>query len=263
MKPILATTVLLTGLLASGCATKKYVRTQTSPIQARVEQVKDEANKSIEETRNTVKDVDQRAQTGISGANERAASADARAGEAMNKATAVGQTAEEARNLANKNGQEIGNVRTSVTNLASNMDDYKLHGETAVQFGFNKDVLSPEAKEQLDKLVTDKGGMKRYFIAVEGFADRVGPAKYNEDLSQRRAESVVRYLVVKHDIPVYRIQMVGLGKDKPVDEGKDRAARAKNRRVEVRIFSADEALASVSQSGQGAPARTPAPNTNR
>jgi hypothetical protein len=46
--------------------------------------------------------------------------------------------------------------------------------------------------------------------------------------------------VAKHDIPIYRIHMIGLGEEKPVDDGHTRAARAKNRRVEIKVFSADE-----------------------
>ena len=61
--------------------------------------------------------------------------------------------------------------------------------------------------------------------------DKIGSADYNEALSRRRADRVVAYLVTKHDIPVYRIQLVGLGKEKPVDEGRNREARAKNRVV--------------------------------
>jgi peptidoglycan-associated lipoprotein len=67
-------------------------------------------------------------------------------------------------------------------------------------------------------------------------------------LSRRRANSVAEYLVAKHDIPIYRIHMIGLGEEKPVDEGHDRAARAKNRRVEVKVFSADQVTASLGES---------------
>jgi len=81
---------------------------------------------------------------------------------------------------------------------------------------------------------------KRYFIAVEGFTDRVGSRQYNEELSRKRADAVVAYLVSKHDIPIYRIHMIGLGSDKPLDDGRGRAARARNRRVEIKVFSADE-----------------------
>jgi outer membrane protein OmpA-like peptidoglycan-associated protein len=64
---------------------------------------------------------------------------------------------------------------------------------------------------------------------------------YNNQLSRRRAESVMQYLVAKHDIPVYRIHMIGLGMEKPADTNNDRAARAKNRRVEVTIYTAENA----------------------
>jgi OmpA-OmpF porin, OOP family len=64
-------------------------------------------------------------------------------------------------------------------------------------------------------------------------------------LSKKRADAVVNYLVAKHDIPIYRIHMIGLGDEKPVDEARNRAARAKNRRVEVKVFSADQVTASL------------------
>lgn len=68
-------------------------------------------------------------------------------------------------------------------------------------------------------------------------------AEYNLRLSQRRAEAVKRYLVAQHGIPLYRIYIIGLGEQKPVEEGRTREARALNRRVEVRVFSADAAVA--------------------
>ena len=55
-------------------------------------------------------------------------------------------------------------------------------------------------------------------------------------MSRRRADAVMHYLVATHEIPLYRIHMIGLGDDKPVDEGKNRDARAKNRRVAFTIL---------------------------
>ena len=169
--------------------------------------------------------------------------AENKAGEAMNKATEAGSKAAEAQSLAQKNTQELGSLRQVVSNL----DDYKLQGEVTIPFKFNKFTLNDDAKKQLDTLVAEKGKFKRYFIAVEGFTDNRGSTDYNATLSQKRADSVVHYLVAKHDIPVYRIHMVGLGTDKPVDEGKSRASRAKNRRVEVKIYSADQNVGALSQ----------------
>ena len=127
----------------------------------------------------------------------------------------------------------------------SNLDDYKLQTTVAVPFKFDKYQLTKEAKEDLDKLATDVKNDKRFFIAVEGYTDKTGSRAYNEALSRRRAEAVRTYLVAKYDIPVYRIHMIGLGDERPVDEGKNRDARAKNRRVEVKVFSADQVTASL------------------
>src|ERR1700681_3256861 len=102
MKAFLATTCIVTGaLLASGCATKKYVRNTTAPIQAKVDQVGEQTThniQQIDETRTQVKQVDEKAQNGISAAQEKASSADQHAGvadqhavEAMNKATQAAQ----------------------------------------------------------------------------------------------------------------------------------------------------------------------------
>lgn len=247
MKNILAATAVLTSVLvAGGCATKKYVRTTSAPIQAKVDQVSDQTAKqgtAIEETRKDLKSVEEKAETGISAAKERAMSAETRANEAMSKANQAGDAAGEARKVADKANQDLNALRQVV----SNIDDYKLHGETTINFGFDKYNLSDEAKQQLDNLVAEKSKMKRFFIAVEGFTDRSGSPEYNAALSRRRADKVVQYLVTKHEVPIYRIHMIGLGKDKPVDEGRNRAARAKNRRVEVKIFSADEAMGALSQ----------------
>ena len=87
------------------------------------------------------------------------------------------------------------------------------------------------------------GSLKRYFVAIQGYTDKSGSVEHNLDLSRRRAEAVQTYLVSQHNMPVYRIQIVGLGQEKPVDDGKGREARQKNRRVEVTLFSADSAQA--------------------
>jgi OmpA-OmpF porin, OOP family len=234
-------------MLAGGCATKKYVRNTTAPIQAKVDQVGEQGNRTAaatEENKKEIKAVDERAESGISAAKERAMTADNHAGEAMNKANEAATAAADARTKAESNTTEIASIRTIVANI----DDYKPAAETTVNFGFNKDKLTDEAQASLDKLATDRGNMKRYVVAVEGFTDKIGSADYNNALSQRRANNVVNYLVTKYDIPLYRIYMVGLGSQKPPDEGKTREARSKNRRVEVKIFSADQKTASAAAS---------------
>jgi outer membrane protein OmpA-like peptidoglycan-associated protein len=256
MKAFLATTCIVTGaLLASGCATKKYVRNTAAPIQAKVDQVGEQTThngQQIEDTRNQVKQVDEKAQNGISAATERAsaadqhaATADQHAGEAMNRANAATQ-------LGEQNTQALNSLKSVVANI----DDYKLQTSAAVPFKFDKYTLTDSAKEDLDKLAGEVKSDKRFFIAVEGYTDSTGSKSYNSTLSRRRADAVVEYLVAKHDIPIYRIHMVGLGPEKPVDEAHNREARAKNRRVEVKVFTADQVTASLGSNSSDSASRT-------
>jgi OOP family OmpA-OmpF porin len=252
MKAFLATTCIVTGaLLAGGCATKKYVRNTTAPIQAKVDQVGEQTTQNtqqITDTRTQVKDVDQRATNGISAANEKAGAADQHAGladqhagQAMDHANQAMTTATTADQKSDKNAQGLNSLRQVVANI----DDYKLANTVTVPFGFNKSVLTADSKAELDKLAQDVQSNKRFFIAVEGYTDKTGDAAYNEVLSRKRADAVVQYLVAKHDVPIYRIHMIGLGDEKPVEDARNRAANAKNRRVEVKVFSADQVTASL------------------
>lgn len=219
-------------LLGSGCATHKYVQNTVSPVSNRVDQVANQTNQQGQTLDATRKDVEQN-QKDISATRETAQSADARAGDAMNAANAAGAKADQA-------NRDLSELRSTVANL----DDYKPASTVVVPFQFNKYTLSPDAKQELDTLAQNKDQWKRYFVAVEGFTDRVGSASYNDALSKQRADKVVQYLVTKYDIPVYRIHEIGLGKEKPTDDGHGRAANAKNRRVEVTVYSADSSMAS-------------------
>jgi OOP family OmpA-OmpF porin len=229
-------------LLFGGCATKKYVQNTTAPIQAKVDQVGDQTNKNgqqIQQTRTdltaSINGVDEKAQTGISAAKEQAMTAQNSAQGAMNKAN-------DASDLANSDSVEIKNLR----HVVSNLNDYKQVDALTIPFGVGKYTLTPKDCKDLDNMVSNASKDKRYFIAVEGFTDSIGSRQYNEVLSRKRADAVTAYLVAQHDIPIYRIHVIGLGEEKPVDDGNTRAARAKNRRVEIKIFSADESY-SLSQ----------------
>jgi len=239
MRAYLATTCIVAGsLLAAGCATKTYVRNTTAPIQAKVDQVGTQTTQNtqqIEDTKGQLKQVDDKAQSGINAAQERASAADQHAATADQHASDAMNQAKQATQMADANSKDLNKLRDVVANI----DDYKMQTAATVPFAFDKWALTPSAKEDLDGLATGLSADKRFVISVEGFTDSIGNRTYNEALSRKRADAVVTYLVAKHDIPIYRIHMIGLGEEKPVDEGKDRAARAKNRRVEVKVFTAD------------------------
>lgn len=261
MKRFVVTVCLLTGvLLVNGCATKKYVRNTVAPVQAKANQVGEQTTQNaqaIEETRGQLKQVDERAQDGISAAEERAATADQHALTAGQHAINAMSRADEAQQSADRTTRDLDNLRQVVANIA----DYKQQSSATVLFKFNQSTLTPDAKRQLDKLVAEAKSDRRFFISIEGFTDRVGSRQYNEILSQKRADSVVRYLVTQHDIPINRIHMIGLGEDKPVANGRTSAARARNRRVEVKVFSADGVTASLNSPSENFASRAITPES--
>jgi outer membrane protein OmpA-like peptidoglycan-associated protein len=231
-------------LASTGCATKSYVRKSIDPVNGKV----DQQGQQIGETSASLKSTQasqQADETKLGATDETAKAADARAGDALNKAgqaddkaTQAGTRADAAGQKADQVGQNLDSLKKDVNGQFASLDDYKKVSSATVNFKFNSDKLDADARQSLDQMVAGNN-YKRFYIAVEGFTDRTGNDDYNEALSKRRADAVVAYLVAQHDIPVYRIQMIGLGKDKPVDDAKTRAARAKNRRVEVTIYSAD------------------------
>jgi OOP family OmpA-OmpF porin len=219
--------------LVSGCATKGYVRQNVTPVQDKLNQVSDQVNKQASDLQKTQQDVSKNTQA-ISATDEKLTATDRRAGDAMNRAN-------QANDQAQKDDQEIGQLRGVIANI----DDYKVSNQATVLFKFNSAELSKEDKQQLDQLVANTGSLKRYFIAVEGYTDTTGDANYNLQLSRRRADAVVVYLSAERKVPFYQIRTIGLGENNLVDAGKTREARAKNRRVEVKIYTADLGVASA------------------
>lgn len=232
-------------LLLGGCATKGYVMKTTDPINQKVDEQKQALNQTNDSLQKTQQSLTAD-ETALKAADERARAADDRAGDAQKSAAEAANRANDAAGKADAAAQQADNANRGLDDVRSEvagLDDYKEVGNASVRFKFNSDKLDADACQQLDQLAQDHTKFKRYFISVEGFTDRTGDEQYNKALSQRRADAVVAYLVTQHEIPVYRIQMIGLGKANPVDEGHTREANAKNRRVEVKIFSSENANA--------------------
>jgi len=234
-------TMLLAATAAAtvGCSSKNYVRQQTTPLINKTNELDDMTAKNSRD----IKDVDARAQAGIQQVQAKAAEVD-------QKAMAAGQQADQAQTMANNATHRVDTLQNTVANL----DNYRVVNETSVLFGFDKDNLTKDAREALDQLATNVPNTKGYIITVEGGTDSTGSTEYNYDLSQRRADSVIQYLASQHSIPAYKIYLIGLGKDKPIESNKTREGRAKNRRVEVRLMTNTvENTPAQSTTGQATP----------
>ena len=218
-------------------ARKKYVQRQTQPIRDRVNEL-DELTASNSKM---IKDVDSRAQQGIQLASAKANEADQHAIDAGNRAQAAQQTATQA------------NTRlTTVEQVVGNIDQYKASTQTEIRFRPGQSVLSQNAKTALDDMATPLKSQRGYIIEVQGFSSGHGQAAIAT--SQKMADSVVRYLVLNHDIPVYRIYVVGMGNAPvPAANADDQAKtkRTSGGRVEVSLLKNDlEQIASTSADQQ-------------
>jgi OOP family OmpA-OmpF porin len=119
----------------------------------------------------------------------------------------------------------------------SALDDYEPQTVLAVNFKTGSSVLSADSKAKLDDIATKALNAKGYVVEVSGFTDTTGSVARNRALSQRRADTVIRYLVENHSIPLRRIVTpYGFGESNPVAENTSRDGRAQNRRVEVKLL---------------------------
>lgn len=211
-------------------ARKKYVQRQTQPIRDRV----NELDELTAANTKMIKDVDSRAQQGIQMASTKANEADQHAVDAGNKANQAQQTATQA------------NTRlTTVEGVVSNIDQYKATNQTEIRFRPGQSVLSQNAKTALDDLATPLKGQHGYIVEVQGFSSGKGQAAIAT--SRKMADAVVRYLVENHEIPVYRIYVLGMG-NAPAPTTAENGAKPKRMsggRVEVSLMKNDlEQLAS-------------------
>jgi outer membrane protein OmpA-like peptidoglycan-associated protein len=212
-------------------ARKKYVARQTQPIRDRINEL-DELTAS--NTR-AIKDVDARAQQGIQLASAKANEADQHAVEAGNKAQAAQETAQQAHTRLN-----------TVEQVVTNIDQYQPTTQTEILFKPGQTVLSQNAKTALDEMATPLKNQRGYVVEVQGFSS--GHGQVAIATSQKMAESVVRYLALNHDIPIYRIYLVGMGNaPAPVSASDAKPRRITGGRVEVSLLKNNlEQLASTS-----------------
>jgi outer membrane protein OmpA-like peptidoglycan-associated protein len=210
-------------------ARKKWVRREVDPIKDQVNELDQLQAKNA----NDIRDVDSRATAGINKAMMAANTADSHAADAANRANAAQSTATTA------------STRTDALNgTVSNLDQYQQVTSTSVPFAAGRTVLGPKGKSDLDDMASKLSGEKGYIIEVQGYS------RGGVQASQAMADSVVRYLVTEHQVPLYRIYRTGLGKQTAAPEDGETALVNG-----VRVTLLHNSLASMDASnGASAPA---------
>jgi OOP family OmpA-OmpF porin len=219
---------MLAGVVTlSGCATRGYVDQQIAPVQARVA----ELESTTEEHAERIDAVDNRAQQGIAGANTAAQAAQTAADAADAAAADADRMAEAAQESADQATNRVGTLE----NRFDARNNYSVAQTVSVTFGLESADLSDGGMATLGRIAGQV--QSGDFLEVQGYTDATGDDAYNIALSQRRAGAVQRYLVAQN-VPLFRIEMVGLGEANPAAGNDTREGREQNRRVEVRLLRA-------------------------
>jgi OmpA-OmpF porin, OOP family len=150
--------------------------------------------------------------------------------------TAKAQASADAASEAAMKAQSTADTANNRINGLGDFDPIKT---ITVYFKTGSDALTPEAKTEIDNAAAwvrtqDRRG---WVMAVIGYADTTGNSARNIDLSERRANAVIYYIVTKYKMPLNRlVQPFGYGQLEPVADNTTKAGRAKNRRVEIRLM---------------------------
>jgi outer membrane protein OmpA-like peptidoglycan-associated protein len=225
-------------------ARKKFVHRQLQPVRDRV----NELDELTAANSKNIKDVDSRATEGIRLASNKANEADQHAVDAGNRA-------QQAQQLAQQTTAKLQTVEQTVTSL----DQYQSISDTEIRFRPGQNTLSARAKEALDQLAEPLKNQRGYIVEVQGFSSGKGPAAVEN--SQNMAAAVVRYLVINHEIPVYRIYTMGMGNAVVKTSDGTPAKRIRGGRVQISLLH--NSIADLSQTAQssttpqlGAPSTT-------
>lgn len=124
-----------------------------------------------------------------------------------------------------------------VEKVVRNIDQYKVSNRTEIRFRPGETVLSKDARDAIDQMATGVEGQRGYVFEIQGFSAGKGQAATAD--SQKMVELVMRYLVLTHQIPVYRIYLVGMSNASSNTDEATTAGRTIRGRVEISLLRND------------------------
>ncbi|HTU02697.1 MAG TPA: OmpA family protein [Candidatus Sulfotelmatobacter sp.] len=217
---------IVAGLFAAGCATKQFVRTELGERDAQLGRLETNVGEN---------------QTNINRIDGQLVTVKSRAEDANKLAEQAAGIGSQAQRRADEAGTKAGQALAKAEDTDSRFSrawtnrNRRNAGETImVHFGFDKADLDDRAQTALLEAVNLLKADPNLFVTLEGFTDSIGAAGYNLQLSQRRAESVRRFMV-QNGVDLHRIQSIGLGE--APSTAKVSRKREEDRRVAVHLMT--------------------------
>jgi len=235
------------GSLFSGCvASRKFVRNEVKTSSDHLSSELDRTNGEVKETRDNVDQVNQK----VSGVDQRVSGVDQRVSGVDQKVTTVdGKVVA----LDTKTTQGMNSLKSDVNTVGGKADEASRHVasldrefqnrnnfavsmQKAIPFKFDSAQLATDGKSAMDEIVSALGQNPDAFIVLEGHTDSTGDKEYNMRLGERRVDAVRRYLAIDKSIPVYKIEDISFGAERPLAPNDSRENREKNRSVNIMVL---------------------------
>lgn len=206
-------------LFGNACATKKYVRNRVNeratPLESRTGELEETSRRNTQDIGRLGKDIE----------------------DVRQRTDRAQQQADRAASSAEQANTRVTGVEQTVSDLRSNLDKYTVQKTVTIRFNASKSELLPEAMASLDELASQIKDRNGFLLEIQGFASAEGKPDLNERLSQARSEAVKRYMGERHNIPLFRMSIIGFGTSRPVADNETKEGREQNRRVEVRLLT--------------------------
>lgn len=246
------------GSLASGCmATRKFTRNEVKTSSDQLNSRVDQTNSEVKETKDAVDQVN----TKVAGVDQRVSGVDQRVTGVDQKVAGVDSKVSD---LDSRTTQGINGLKSDVNSVGSkadqansnvasldkkfqNRNNFQVSVQKSVLFKFDSSDLKTADKSPLDEAASMLSQNPDAIIVLEGHTDNTGDAAYNMRLGERRVDAVRRYLAIEKSIPVYKIEQISFGSEKPLAPNNSKDGREQNRSVNISVLVPNmvEALAST------------------
>jgi outer membrane protein OmpA-like peptidoglycan-associated protein len=246
----LTVSVAIVGLTSGCLATRKYTRNEikasSDALDSKLTAQIDATNGQVKETQDSVNrvntrvtavdqrvtTVDQKIDTQIAGVNTKVTEVDGRVTQTNTAVTGLRTDVTGVRTAGETTNRNL----TALDQRFQNRNNYAMSTQKNVLFKFDSATLTDEGKAALDEIA---GSMSNpdAILVLEGHTDNRGDKVYNIRLGERRVEAVKRYLAVDKGVPVYKIEEISFGADKPVAPNDSKEGREQNRSVTLTIMT--------------------------
>jgi peptidoglycan-associated lipoprotein len=241
--------------LSSGCiASRKFVRNEVKTSSDQLSSEIDKTNSEVKETKDSVDQVNQKVAgvdqrvTGVDQKyDQKVAGVDSKVSDLDSRTTqGLSGLKSDVNTVSGKADQANSNV-TMLDRKFQNRNNYQVSAQKSVLFKFDSADLKSADKSALDEAASTLSQNPDAIIVLEGHTDNTGDSAYNMRLGERRVDAVRRYLAIEKSVPVYKIEQISFGSEKPIAPNNSKDGREQNRSVSIMVLvpSMEQALASA------------------